>query len=120
MHLLSVSWTCIWSRYCTRALALLYNVSLEALKSYAFAKSLGFVSQDLNSSQRHDFIASNILKLSKDLVPPEDWKALEQLVISRLAYYYILKRRNEVKTCEHFQINFVYAANYENYDETED
>ena len=96
MHLLSVSWTCIWSRYCTRALALLYNVSLEALKSYAFAKSLGLVSQDLNSSQRHDFIASNILRLSKDLlVPPEDWKALEQLVISRLAYYYILKRRNE-------------------------
>ena len=51
MHLLSVSWTCIWSLYSTRALALLYNVSLEALKSYAFAKSLGLVSQDLNSSQ---------------------------------------------------------------------
>ena len=37
LHLLSVSWFCIWSLYCTRALALLYNVSLEALKSYAFA-----------------------------------------------------------------------------------
>ena len=73
VHLLSVSWTCIWSLYCTRALALLYNVSLEALKSYAFAKSLGLVSQDINSSQRHNFIASNILKLSKELlVPPED------------------------------------------------
>ena len=96
MHLLSVSWICIWSLYCTRALALLYNVSLEALKSYAFAKSLGLVSQDLNSSQRHNFIGSNILRLSKDLlVPPEDWKASEQLVTSRLAYYYILKRRNE-------------------------
>ena len=35
IHLLTVSWTCIWSLYCTRALALLYNVSLEALKSYA-------------------------------------------------------------------------------------
>ena len=73
LHLLSVSWTCIWSLYCTRALALLYNVSLEALKSYAFAKSLRLVSQDLNSSQRHIFIASNILRLSKELlVPPED------------------------------------------------
>ena len=51
MQLLSVSWTCIWSLYSTRALALLYNVSLEALKSYAFAKSLGLVSQDLSSSQ---------------------------------------------------------------------
>ena len=48
MHLLSVSWSCSWSLYCTRALALVYNVSLEALKSYAFAKSLGLVSQDLN------------------------------------------------------------------------
>ena len=33
VHLLSVYWSCIWSLYCTRALALLYNVSLEALKS---------------------------------------------------------------------------------------
>ena len=39
----------VWSVYGTRALALLYNVSLEALKCYAFAKSLGLVSQDLNS-----------------------------------------------------------------------
>ena len=54
-------------------MALLYNVSLKALKSYAFAKSLGLVSQDFNSSQRHKFIASNILRLSKELlVPPED------------------------------------------------
>ena len=45
----SVYWSCIWSHYCTRALASVYNVSLEALKSYAFAKSLGLVSQDLNS-----------------------------------------------------------------------
>ena len=44
VHLLSVSWSCIWSLYYTRALVLLYNVSLEALKSYAFAKSLGLVS----------------------------------------------------------------------------
>ena len=73
MHLLSVSWTCIWSLYCTRALALLYNVSLEALKSYSFAQSLGLVSQDLNSIQRHNFIASNILRLSEELpVPPVD------------------------------------------------
>ena len=49
VHLLTVYWSCICSLYCTRALALLYNVSLEALKSYAFAKSLGLVSQDLNS-----------------------------------------------------------------------
>ena len=49
VHLLSVYWSCIWSFYCTRALALLYNVSLEALKSQVFAKSLGLVSQDLNS-----------------------------------------------------------------------
>ena len=49
MHLLSVSWSCSWSPYCTRALALLYNVSLEALKSYVFAKSLGLVFKDLNS-----------------------------------------------------------------------
>ena len=73
LHLLSVSWICIRSLYCTRALALLYNVSLEALKSYTFAKSLGLVSQDLNFSQRHNLIASNILRLSKELlVPPED------------------------------------------------
>ena len=52
MHLLSVSWSCIWSLYGTRALALLYNVSLEALKSCAFAKSLGLVSQDLNSKSK--------------------------------------------------------------------
>ena len=52
VHLLSVSWSCIWSLYCTRALALLYNVSLEALKSYAFAKSLGLVSLDLNSKSK--------------------------------------------------------------------
>ena len=52
VHLLSVSWSCIWSLYCTRALALLYSVSLEALKSYAFAKSLGLVSQDLNSKSK--------------------------------------------------------------------
>ena len=73
IHLLSVSWICIWSLYCTRAQALLYNVSLEALKSYTFAKSLGLISQDLNFSQRHNLIASNILRLSKELlVPPED------------------------------------------------
>ena len=96
MHLLSVSWSCILSPFCTRALALIYNVSLEALKSYAFAKSLGLVSQDLNSSQRHNFIASNILRLSSELlVPQEDWQTSEQLLISSLVYYYLLKRRNE-------------------------
>ena len=68
VHLLSVSRTCIWSLYCTRALALLCNVSLEALKSYTFGKSLGLVSQDLSSSQRHNFIASNILRFSKELL----------------------------------------------------
>ena len=68
MHLLSVSWSCIWSLYCTRALALLYNVSLEALKPYVFAKSLGLVSQDLNSSQRHNFIASNVFRFSSDFL----------------------------------------------------
>ena len=49
VHLLSVSWSCILSLDCTRALALLYDVRLEALKSYAFAKSLGLVSQNHNS-----------------------------------------------------------------------
>ena len=34
------TWTCIWSLYCTRALALLYNASLEALK---IGKHLGAV-----------------------------------------------------------------------------
>ena len=73
MHLLSVSWTCIWSLYCTRALALLYNVSLEALKSNAFAKFLCLVSKDRSSSQRHNFLASNVLRLSKELlVSPEN------------------------------------------------
>ena len=82
MHLLSVSWSCILSLFCTRALALLYNVSLDELKSCAFAKYLGLILQDLKSSQRHNFIASNIVRLSKAfLVPPEDWKASEQLVI---------------------------------------
>ena len=96
MHLLSVSWSCILYIFCTRALALLYNVSLEALKAYAFAKSLGLVSQDHNSNQRHNFIASNILRLFGEfLVPQEGWKASEQLLISSLAYYYLLKRRNE-------------------------
>ena len=52
VHLLSVSWSSFWRLYCTRALAILYTVSLEALKSYAFAKSLGLVSQDLNSKSK--------------------------------------------------------------------
>ena len=60
VHLLLVSWSCIFSLNCTIALAFLYNVSLVALKSYAFALFLSIVSQDLNSCQRHNFIVSNI------------------------------------------------------------
>ena len=52
VHLLSVSWSCIWSLYGTRALALLNNVSLEALKSFVFAKSFGLVSQDHDSKSK--------------------------------------------------------------------
>ena len=72
VNLLSVSWSCIWSLDCTRALALLYNINLEALVLCVLLSLLVLYLKTSTLSQKHNFIASNILRLSRELLVSQE------------------------------------------------